>query len=144
LAINPRTGVIGIGGKSPKKKRPAVSVALGNPFPLNPRIPPVVVPEVSAATMVQISELVQKLAIELGSKIDLLMSQKTTIFYPHSKEEVPSTVDIDESIADVGLGEMKELKKGLESGDLTKEEVKKDDQLASTFNKLRALKKKGF
>jgi hypothetical protein len=50
-------------------------------------------------------------------------------------------VEIDESIIDVGLGDIEELKTGEGSATLAKAETHQDDSMKSSLNRLRKLKK---
>jgi len=139
MKVDPRTGIITVGKRRPiappdtRRKQsnnnpPAPPVDMQTLLTLAAQIGKAIVAEMKDAPP---SVIVQQVTARTGLPQDVV------------EVVVREAIEIDESVADVGLGEVDSLKKGEESAELVVEEVHSDTDLASAKDRLRALKKRG-
>lgn len=135
IKVDPRTGKI-VGGR---------------PRPIRPPDHPIYPGSVQTQAVID-TEALMLIAREMGKVIaeemksagpQVIERQVAVGTYQGSASDFikQSTIEIDESVLDVGIGETDDLKVGDGSADLAKKEEKHDSSLQQAKNKLKSLKK---
>lgn len=143
--INPRTGIIGVGVPRPQRPPPSIrslpahysSIPASHPVTLDTEHLISVAKEIGKAIVGELKK---------GIQVTGVVSEAHRAPYrPSLTREVTESaitgIQIDESLIDVGIGKMDELKKGEGSANLTKADTKEDVNFQRSKNKLKALKR---
>jgi hypothetical protein len=93
------------------------------------------------ALMVMAREMGRVIAEEIKKvQQPIIIKQSVGDNDAHHEKDV-SVVEIDESLIDVGIGEVEAFVKGEDSAEIAKEEVRTDKKFSKSKDRLRALKK---
>ena len=136
IKIDPRKGIVTLG--SSKNPRPTL-----NPPASKKKDSSDSMSAVELASLIKL--LTEDLKQALAEGLQEVSSQKQAPVYISAPEgSLPAAhqeINIDESIIDVGIGDLGELKKGTVSSNIDKSEEKIDKGISKSMDKLRRLKK---
>jgi hypothetical protein len=129
IRVNPGTGVIE--DKAPKR------VSVNNTAPSTPSSPGI------PLNLTNLEAIIAHALKEITEVVKKGMDLKSVAITRATHQELDEhAVAIDESVMDPGLESSKKLKRGSESGSLTKQETQQDSDLESSRARLRRLKSK--
>jgi len=143
---HPRTGIVGIGrlGKKRNQPVPITPETKEDNHPIKHGKAPVLDMDIVLAAA---REIGKEIAEQLAAKLE---KQQTKVVHvtsvsgssPRAEDHgFADVVEIDESIADVGIGDDDGMKKGSNAGELAAAETKTDASLKKTRSKLQQLKR---